>query len=73
MKTETERILTSEIKKGDRVIIMRGSDGKGKITRWYEAISDAYKYEGIWSFDFHEEYRYGFQSEDTSVEIRKRK
>ena len=54
-------ILTSEIKIGDRIKMGGG--------HYYDAISDAYKHKGIWSFDFHEGYRYGFQSQDTEIQI----
>jgi len=57
-------IMTSEIEKGDTVLIHKG--------KYYISQSDAYKHEGIWSFDFDENYRYGFQSIDTEIEVNRK-
>ena len=55
-------IKTSEIKKGDVVIITPNE---------YKEVadSDSYKHNGIWSFDFDKTYRYGFQNIDTEIQV----
>ena len=56
-------IKTSEIKKGDLF------DYNGKY--WATAETDAYRHKGIWSVDFERNYRYGWQSRDTDVVVRR--
>ena len=57
-------IMTSEIKKGDLL-----KQGNG---HYYIAQSDAYRHQGIWSYDIDQgahEYRYGFSPEDTPIKV----
>ena len=55
-------IKASQIKKGD--IYPLGS-------KFYIADSDAYRHEGIWSFDIEGDYRYGIMSEDTDEQVKR--
>ena len=65
MQNEKITIMTSEIKKGDAVFMDAG--------KHYVADSDAYKHQGIWSFDIISgSYRYGFQKIDTEVEVQRK-
>tara|TARA_Y100001938_G_C7871393_1_gene320472 strand:- start:95 stop:418 length:324 start_codon:yes stop_codon:yes gene_type:complete len=68
MENQKITIKTSEIKKGD-IVIIRPNEYREP------AESDAYKHNGVWSFDFsnepfsNETYRYGFQCIDTDIEV----
>ena len=65
MQNEKITIMTSEIKKGDAVFMDAG--------KHYVADSDAYKHQGIWSFDIISgSYRYGFQNIDTEIDVQRK-
>ena len=48
MKNQFIKIKTSEIRKGDVVIVV--PRGKGDVRE--TAVSDAYKHNGLWAFDY---------------------